>query len=72
MKHCKFLMAVGAVCAVGLLAAGPVPAANPVLLYSRYFNAEGEARYLPEGTYAQVLKRLQRLRSKPRSQACAR
>jgi uncharacterized protein YjlB len=32
---------------------------NPVLLYSRYFNAEGEARYLPEGTYAQVLKRLQ-------------
>ena len=59
MNHCKFLIAAAAVCAVGLLAAGPVPAANPVLLYSRYFNAEGEARYLPEGTYAQVLKRLQ-------------
>jgi hypothetical protein len=59
MNLCKFLTAVAAVCAAGLLAAGPVAAANPVLLYSRYFNAEGESRYLPEGTYAQVLKRLQ-------------
>jgi len=31
---------------------------KPVLLYSRYFNAAGEARYLPEGTYKQVLNKL--------------
>jgi len=44
---------------VQLPAAEPVSAAKPVLLYSRYFNAEGETRYLPEGTYQQVLQRLQ-------------
>ncbi len=32
---------------------------KPVLLYSRYFNAEGETRYLPTGTYQDVLQRLQ-------------
>src|SRR5437870_2590440 len=32
--------------------------AKPVLLYSRYFNAEGESRYLPEGNYKDVLGRL--------------
>jgi hypothetical protein len=32
--------------------------AGPVLLYSRYFNAEGETRYLPDGTFKQVLSRL--------------
>lgn len=31
---------------------------KPVLLYSRYFNAEGEDRYLPDGTYKEVLSRL--------------
>ncbi len=31
---------------------------KPVLLYSRYFNAEGEARYLPDGNYKDVLERL--------------
>src|SRR2546427_5217405 len=31
---------------------------KPVLLYSRYFNAEGEARYLPDGNYKDVLSRL--------------
>jgi hypothetical protein len=31
---------------------------KPVLLYSRYFNAEGEARYLPDGNYKDVLARL--------------
>lgn len=39
----------------------PVQAANgnkPVLLYSRYFNAKGETRYLPDGTYKDVLDRL--------------
>ncbi len=31
---------------------------KPVLLYSRYFNAKGETRYLPEGSYKDVLDRL--------------
>jgi len=31
---------------------------KPVLLYSRYYNAEGENRYLPDGTYKDVLQRL--------------
>ena len=33
-------------------------AAKPVLLYSRYYNAEGENRYLPDDTYKQVIQRL--------------
>src|SRR2546427_10863271 len=32
--------------------------AKPVFLYSRYFNAEGESRYLPDGNYKDVLARL--------------
>jgi hypothetical protein len=42
----------------------PVPAADnlasgkPVLLYSRYYNAEGETRYLPDGTFKDVLGRM--------------
>lgn len=32
--------------------------AKPVLLYSRYYNAEGENRYLPKGTYSEILKQL--------------
>lgn len=31
---------------------------KPVLLYSRHFNAAGESRYLPEGTYREILARL--------------
>jgi hypothetical protein len=31
---------------------------KPVLLYSRYFNAKGEARYLPDGNYKDLLQRL--------------
>src|ERR1041385_8221424 len=31
---------------------------KPVLLYSRYFNAKGESRYLPDGTYKELLQRL--------------
>jgi hypothetical protein len=31
---------------------------KPTLLYSRYFNAEGDTRYLPAGTYKVVLERL--------------
>ena len=32
--------------------------ARPVLLYSRYFNAKGESRYLPDGTYKEVMGKL--------------
>jgi len=41
--------------------ASPVGAADggkPVLLYSRYFNAKGESRYLPDGTFKDVLGKL--------------
>jgi hypothetical protein len=31
---------------------------KPVLLYSRYYNAEGETRYLPDGTYSDILTAL--------------
>src|SRR5216117_4007682 len=34
------------------------PHTKPVLLYSRHYNAEGENRYLPDGTYKQVMQRL--------------
>ena len=44
--------------AIGLHAAEPI-SAKPVFLYCLHFNAEGETRYLPEGTYQQVLQRLQ-------------
>ena len=46
------------------------PHARPVLLYSRHYNAEGENRYLPDGTYKQVMQRLRedfevRMHNKP-------
>src|SRR6266850_5432717 len=41
-----------------LIAADSTAIAKPVLLYSRYYNAEGEGRYLPDGTYKDVLQRL--------------
>ncbi len=31
---------------------------KPVFLYSRYFNAPGESRYLPDGSYKDLLQRL--------------
>ncbi len=34
------------------------PQRKPVLLYTRYFNAAGEQRYLPDGTFSDVLQRL--------------
>src|SRR2546425_31921 len=46
------------------LAAGPLWAADSatqtqsVLLYSRYFNAAGEDRYLPDGTFKAVIRKL--------------
>jgi hypothetical protein len=33
---------------------------KPVILYSRYFNAPGEDRYLPDGNYKEVLERLKK------------
>lgn len=42
----------------GLAAPEPSRGTKPVFLYSRYFNAEGEQRYLPDGTYSNVLQRL--------------
>jgi hypothetical protein len=60
MKSKTTLVLLCALCAV-LLAYRPAQAANghkPVLLYSRYFNAKGETRYLPDGTYKDVLDRL--------------
>ena len=41
-----------------LRAADAVERSKPVLLYSRHFNAAGETRYLPDGTYKEVLRRL--------------
>lgn len=41
-----------------LCASLPAADAKPILLYSRYFCAEGEKRYLPDGTYADILKHL--------------
>ena len=41
-----------------LPAADTATKAKPVLLYSRYFNAEGESRYLPDGTCKDVLGKL--------------
>ena len=51
-------VAMAAVWVVALAAAEPATTTKPVFLYSRYFNAEGESRYLPEGTYQDVLQRL--------------
>jgi len=59
MNRHKFLIAVMAAYVVGFVAAEPASSTKPVFLYSRYFNAEGETRYLPDGNYQQVLQRLQ-------------
>ncbi|MDB6022298.1 MAG: hypothetical protein JWQ04_2155 [Pedosphaera sp.] len=40
------------------LAADSSAPKKPVLLYSRYFNAAGESRYLPDGNYRQILDHL--------------
>ncbi|HWY75297.1 MAG TPA: hypothetical protein VN281_06750 [Verrucomicrobiae bacterium] len=40
------------------LAADSVTPTRPVLLYSRYYNATGESRYLPDGTYKDILDRM--------------
>ena len=60
MRHTKLMGALGACLAmVGFFAASaPAGQSKPVLLYSRYFNAKAEKRYLPDGTYKDVLERL--------------
>lgn len=45
-------------CGIALHAAESATPAKKLFLYSRYLNAEGETRYLPEGTYQDVLQRL--------------
>ena len=40
------------------LAAADSPVKKPVLFYNRHYNALGEARYLPDGTYKEILTRL--------------
>lgn len=44
-----------------LLAEARAGDGKPVFLYSRYFNAVGENRYLPEGNYKDVLQRLEKV-----------
>ena len=44
--------------APGIVRAAETASAKPVLLYCRYFNAEGETRYLPDGNFKEVLSRL--------------
>jgi len=36
------------------------PAEKPTFLYSRHFNADGEKRYLPDGTYGDILEVLEK------------
>jgi hypothetical protein len=62
VKSKSFLLALGAVVALQNAAPWKVQAAEekskPVLFYSRYYNAEWEDRYLPDGTFKRVIQRL--------------
>jgi len=51
-------LALGAEKAPGPTVFAAEPHPKPVLLYSRYYNAEGENRYLPDGAYKQLMRRL--------------
>ena len=55
-----FVIAIAALCFLTVPGhlLGQARATKPVLLYSRYFNAKGESRYLANGTYREVLARL--------------
>jgi hypothetical protein len=59
MKTMLHLLAglVAAFCA-GHASRAAEPGSKPVLLYSRYFNAQGEERYQPEGTFKPFLDQL--------------
>ena len=54
------VLGLAVLCHPGLFGSGRAAdsTAKPVLLYSRYYNAEGENRYLPEGVYKQVMHQL--------------
>ena len=54
-----FVVAVVVFRVVGAFAADAASKTKPIFLYSRYYNAEGETRYLADGSYQQVLQRLQ-------------
>lgn len=67
--HVK-LTAILLVLSSAALTAAPAARIKPVLLYSRYYNAEGESRYLPDGTYSGVLQQMRddfdvRIHNKP-------
>ena len=55
-----FLVAAAAASSVEAAEAATPAAKKPVVLYSRAFNAQGEARYLPDGTFKDVLGQLAR------------
>lgn len=57
MRYARAAALLALVCA-GVFPATPVETPKPVMLYSRYYNAAGETRYLPDGTFKDVLARL--------------
>lgn len=58
MKQLHLLSLLSTLLALPLSLAAAEAPKKPVLLYSRYFNAVGETRYLPDGNYKEVLTRL--------------
>src|SRR6266850_2065289 len=57
-RHVRAVLTFCLYAPIALLAADAGSKSKPVLLYSRYYNAEGENRYLPDGTYKEVVQRL--------------
>jgi glyoxylase-like metal-dependent hydrolase (beta-lactamase superfamily II) len=57
-RRVRVLFTFGLFTPIALLAADAASKGKPVLLYSRYYNAEGENRYLPDGAYKEVMQRL--------------
>ena len=55
-----FLLVAATASSVEAAEAATPAAKKPVVLYSRAFNAQGEARYLPDGTFKDVLGQLAR------------
>jgi hypothetical protein len=54
-----FLVLTALVCASNIFKVTAADAkSKPVLLYSRHYNAEGENRYLPDGSYSELISRL--------------
>jgi hypothetical protein len=58
LKHaiCRAVASLATIACCSFAAESSV--SKPVLLYSRYFNAAGESRYQPDGTFKEVLNRL--------------